>query len=89
MNKVERSDFGRDILDTLDRVVLRDGETLVLEWPDQQQETVVIGVVSRSFERNDSDHTVQAWDSRAFVRRFHRGVQVEVPIEGLHARRAV
>jgi hypothetical protein len=88
MAEIKRTDSGRDVADTLDGRMIRHGETLLLKWPDQQTERVAVELVSRQFERNDEDNHVRAWEFRAVVRRFYRGVQVEVPLVGLEASRA-
>jgi len=88
MNAIERySDWG--YWDRLDGINLKDDEELIIEWPDGQLEQTRISVVDATIQVSDHGKSYDSHSTRCFVKRFFRGVQVEVPLVGLKAQRAI
>lgn len=85
---IERSP-GCCSIDTLDGVEIRDGETLLVRWPDGQMQTVLACVSSRCDHDRDYSDTHSCRWSHAHVIAYHRGVQVMVPLLGLEAQRPI
>lgn len=91
MNKIER-DRSRVCrnwcsIDRLDGNDLKDGDRLILKWPDGQMQSVVIIVERKSVMYPDHGGSFKVTESHAYVVAYHRGVRVQVPIVGLEAAR--
>lgn len=86
MNAIERYSNWCSI-DRLDGIDLKDGELLIIRWPDGQFGQVQLCVETGTFEIGEQGGDFQARRSHASVIAYHRGVQVRVPVVGLEAQR--
>jgi len=74
-------------IDRLDGVDLRDGEELLVKWPNGQHEVIVIKVRTGSFQVSDHGHSYDAHESLACFVTDYCGVRAEVPLVGVLAKR--
>ena len=76
-------------VDELEGVPLRDGENLIVIWPeDGRLEQIAVLVKSRTIVLPDHGHDFLSTESHAFYQTQFRGIPVLVPLVGLMAQRA-
>lgn len=72
-------------IDQLDGVDLKDGEEVIVAWPDGDHEKLAVKLVCRERGYSDHGHTYTMPDSRAHYETNYKGAPVLVPLVGLEA----
>lgn len=74
-------------IDRLDGVDLKNGEQLLVRWPDGILQDVRCVVVQRTVDVQDMGNTYGAAESFAYAEIDHHGVKARVPLVGMEAKR--
>ena len=77
MNKVDvESNWG--YWDRLDGVLLKDGDTCAVRWPDGSETVEVVRIDHGTFEYEDMGHRGRGADDKAYLEISHRGHSARV-----------
>lgn len=73
--------------DELDGTSLRDGEIIIVAWPDGFLEQIAVTVELSQGTVSDHGHEYPTRVQTAYYITKHRGVRVAVPLRGIEAQR--
>jgi hypothetical protein len=74
-------------IDRLEGVDLKDGERLLVRWPNSILQYVCCIVEQRTVDIQDMGNTFGALESFAYAEIDHHGVKARVPLVGMEAKR--
>jgi hypothetical protein len=88
MNKIERKGDWGSYEEMLDGVTLKDGEPIIVRWPDGDLQPIIVKIVSPSGTVRDMGNVCPTSQRTSYHVASHHSIEVLVPLVGLEAQRS-